>query len=71
MQLKETRYASTVNLNCTEASLVDETGTIKISSMAEFCSMVENGLAYMLKNLLVNYDMKKESMLMHQNKFVK
>ena len=49
MQLRETRYVSTINLNCREASLVDETETIKITLWAEFCSIVENGLTYTLK----------------------
>ena len=56
MQLRETRYVSTINLNCREASLVDETGTIKLTLWAEFCSIVENGLTYMFKNLCVNHD---------------
>ena len=56
MQLRETRYVSTINLNCREASLVDETGTIKLTLWAEFCSIVENGLTYMIKNLRVKHD---------------
>ena len=56
MQLRETRYVSTINLNCREASLVDETGTIKLTLWAEFCSIVENGLTYMFKNLRVKHD---------------
>ena len=55
MQLRETRYISKINFNCREASLVDETGTIKITLWAEFCSIVENGLTYMFKNLRVNH----------------
>ena len=55
-QLRETRYVSTINLNCREASVVDETGTIKLSLRSEFCSIVENGLTYMFKNLRVNHD---------------
>ena len=55
MQLRETRYVSTINFNCREASLVDETGTIKVTLWAEFCSIVENGLTYMFKNLRVNH----------------
>ena len=54
-QLRETRYLSTINLNCREASLMDETGTIKLSLRSEFCSIVENGLTYMFKNLRVNH----------------
>ena len=56
MQLREARYVSTTNLNCREASLVDETETIKMTLWAEFCSIVENGLTYMFKNLRVNHD---------------
>ena len=56
MKPRETRYVSTVNLNCREASLVDETGTIKITLWAELCSIVENGHIYMLKNLRVTHD---------------
>ena len=53
MQLRETRYVSMINLNCKEVSLVDE--TIKSTLWAEFCSIVENGLTYMIKNLRVNH----------------
>ena len=56
MLLRETRYVSTINLNCREASLVGETGTIKLTLWVEFCSIVENGLTYMFKNLHVNYE---------------
>ena len=44
MQLRETRYVSTINLNCREASLVDETATIKLTLWVEFCSIVEDRL---------------------------
>ena len=56
MLLRETRYVSTINLNCREASFVGETGTIKLTLWVEFCSIVENGLTYMFKNLHVNYE---------------
>ena len=56
MQLRKTRYVSMVNLNCREASLVDETGKIKVTLWAEFSSIVENGLTYMFKNLRGNHD---------------
>ena len=56
MQLRETRYVNKTNLSCREASLVDETGTIKLTLWAEFCSIVENGLTYMFKNLRVDND---------------
>ena len=56
MQLREIRYVSTINLNCRETSLGDETGTIKLTLWVEFCSIVENGLTYMFKNLHVNYE---------------
>ena len=55
MQLGETSYVSTINLNCKEVSLVNEIGTIKITLWAEFCSIVGNGLTYMFKNLCVNH----------------
>ena len=56
MQLRGTRYISTINLNCREASLVDETRVIKLTLWAEFSLIVENGLTYMFKNLCVNHD---------------
>ena len=55
-QLRGTRYISTINLNCREASLVDETRVIKLTLWAEFSLIVENGLTYMFKNLCVNHD---------------
>ena len=56
MQLRETHYVSTINLNCREVSLGNETGTIKLTLWAEFHSIVENGLFYMFKTLGVNHD---------------